>query len=517
MPIIKNKSSLLLAARGTYTNWVLAPLRKTQPDLMLPNYLFYDFNGKYSHKINNKNKLQINWYSGYDYFSVLQQESYEPKLTGNVQMNQQNHLLSITNNAILSPKLVLNASFNYSQFYSDHRNKLTYTDYPDSLFADIIFSATRIHDYALNLKLNYSPNNQHFIKTGITPKLYKLTPWMLNTSQFFNAETLDDLKVSSQTYTAHQITAFAEDEWHINEKLNINAGARLSYFNHKSTSYIKPEPRVSVRYAINSKLSLKGGYSKMNQFLQVLENNANGLSPEVWVLSDSVIKPQSANQLSAGLFGEWKGLEYGIEAYAKRMDDLIFYIYGVASELGTDWQSEINRKGKGQSGGIEFYLQKQAKQYFVAASYTISKTNYTFGTVNFGNTFAPSHDHLHDFSVVLNYKPNKKHELGFNWVFSTGAPFTVPEVNIPDSYFFRGQYYGYGGINNARLPNYHRLDVSWKRSKPTTWGGEKYWLFSFYNIYARQNPIIVSFHPERGATKHTMFTIVPSINWGLRF
>lgn len=510
-PILRQKSSLMLAARGTYTNFILAPFHNTE--FMLPNYYFYDFNAKYTHKLSEKSKLTLNWYSNFDKFSLWQQSSNDSK--ENISLNQQNHLVSLLNTTQIGANLILSVSANYSHFFTNRTVEVRALEPKDSLMANASLNSTRINDYSLNVKLKYS-SNKHTIQAGLLPKIYSVQPWVLSNNNLPYLEMLNTQTQKSKPTTAFEFAFFAEDDWHVTPKLSVNTGLRISYFANGNTNYLVPEPRLALRYAVTDAISLKTGLNTMSQFLHVMESNASGLTSEVWLLSDSLFVPQKANQLSAGIFSKFAGFEWGIEAYAKEIKNLVFFEYMNYESLHTDWRSDIHRNGTGKSLGLEFSVQKQSEKLFFAMAYTLSKTTYGFEKVNFGKSFAAPFDKLHDFNIFVNYKPNAKHEFGISWVYNTGTPITLPAGNITNSGIF-GSYYGYNGINGQRLPDYHRLDISWKKTKKLKRGGEKYWAYSLYNAYSRKNPIIISMRPGGKVEKRSLLPIVPSINWGIRF
>ena len=76
---------------------------------------------------------------------------------------------------------------------------------------------------------------------------------------------------------------------------------------------------------------------------------------------------------------------------------------------------------------------------------------------------------------------------------------------------------------NARLPSYHRLDVSaiYKPYKPNKKiKGE--WVFSIYNVYNRMNANSISFRQnedtrQNEAVKLSIFGIVPSVTYNFKF
>jgi hypothetical protein len=89
--------------------------------------------------------------------------------------------------------------------------------------------------------------------------------------------------------------------------------------------------------------------------------------------------------------------------------------------------------------------------------------------------------------------------------------------------------------NNVRIPNFHRLDISATlqgkkyRKNGKQRKNEDYWVFGFYNIYARKNPFSIYFsqgteRPVSGQPIETFATqvsivgsIIPAISYNFSF
>ena len=74
------------------------------------------------------------------------------------------------------------------------------------------------------------------------------------------------------------------------------------------------------------------------------------------------------------------------------------------------------------------------------------------------------------------------------------TPFTLPVSYSKDNRFYYG-YFNYSGINNMKLPLYHRLDVGIEKRGKTKKGNTKILSVNIYNIYAHQNPVYVYYNP----------------------
>lgn len=125
-------------------------------------------------------------------------------------------------------------------------------------------------------------------------------------------------------------------------------------------------------------------------------------------------------------------------------------------------------------------------------------------------------------SLAASYMPGERWELSTVFVYASAAP--IPRAR--DLYIAGGSFVrGHGSYNGARLPDYHRLDLSvtyWLRRKPWRSGIN----LSLFNLYAHRNPLYISWpvlvdeekheyqiHPRR----HYLYTVIPSVSWIFKF
>lgn len=123
---------------------------------------------------------------------------------------------------------------------------------------------------------------------------------------------------------------------------------------------------------------------------------------------------------------------------------------------------------------------------------------------------------------MLSYDITQRISLAANWIYSTGLPFTLPSgrYEVMNSILPL-----YTGRNEYRLPDYHRLDLSFTlrgKEKPgKRWRGE--WNLSLYNAYARKNVWTLNFVEDEAQSDVThaemtyLFSIVPAITYNFKF
>lgn len=524
-PIIKEKTTYILAARSSYLDLITFPIRQTIKKREygnFPSYTFFDINAKINHKINNKNRVFFNFYIGADLISIIYYENQSYKETTNI--SQKYITSTLGYNSIITPKLNFYTSLIYSKFNSSYyadRNK--YYSEDGIVFLESSFS--KIHDLSYNLRFDYKPINSQNIKFGIKTNYYQIHPGIYN---YFNKNDINQTDTTfgvSEPLIAGELCGFIEDDISITKNINVNLGLRYTFFSQiadsidfKKSAYQTFEPRFSFRWLITDKFSFKCGATVMHQFLHVLQNNVNGFGNEIWISSSKTIEPQKSSQLSGGFFGEISKhkIEYGIEIYYKKMENLINYNY-IESDPTTisHWEELIAKNGLGESYGAEFLVQKNYGKFNFSLAYTLSWSWRQFEELNFGERFPFTFDKRHDLSLALNYKRSEKHSFGGMFIFSSGTPITLSEAYVQRNQYFYG-YYTYTGINNRRLPPYHRLDVYYQRNWLSKRNREWNWTINIYNLYARQNAVYIYF--EQNKTKQiSMFTIMPTFSIGFKF
>ena len=286
---------------------------------------------------------------------------------------------------------------------------------------------------------------------------------------------------------------------------------------------------MSLRYKLNKTSSLKTSYTQNYQYIHLASVSSVSLPTDLWIPSSKIIKPQYGRQFALGYFknlfdNKW---EMSVEAYHKKMENLIEYREGVFPEDNTNSnQDDAFTFGNGESYGIEFFIKKRLGKTTGWVGYTLSKTDRLFDSLNNGELFPAKYDRTHDVSFTAS------HELNDQWVFSAVFVYATGNTLTPvkDRYVFDGNFYSqYGERNSYRMPAYHRMDVSatYSRNKPNKKFNSS-WNFSIYNLYNRANPYFIYFDVEgegslnegdfqAQAYQISLFPILPSITWNFNF
>ena len=120
-----------------------------------------------------------------------------------------------------------------------------------------------------------------------------------------------------------------------------------------------------------SNFSLKAGYNSLRQYIHVL-SNTTAISPtDIWKLSDPNIKPQYGDQVSFGLYKNFKSntIETSVEVYYKSIKDYLDYKSGAQLVLNHHIETDVIST-KGKAYGVELMVKKQNGKLNGWVSYT---------------------------------------------------------------------------------------------------------------------------------------------------
>jgi len=547
-PLKKDKGSFIVSARRTYLDVIMkAAIPKSSP-FSGTSYFFYDLNLKMNYELTKKDKIFFSAYYGKDKFSFGNTDD-----NFQVDMPWGNGIASLRWNHLFSSKLFMNVS-------------ATMTDYQFSFISaqdEFRFQLNSgIKDWRGKVDFTYFPSARHKVKYGVEYTYHTFTPMSVSAE---NDDTVFDTGIA-QKLKSHETGIYLLDEFDLTENIRINAGLRYSMFQHVGpfTRYIKGgistpdttiqynkgdivqfyqglEPRLSARWLLPNKSSIKASYSYNYQYVHLTSLSAVSLPTDIWYPTTNLAKPQKGWQTSLGYFLNFLNnkLETSVEVYYKGMSNLIEFKEGaLPSDNVNDNTDNLLVFGKGWSYGVELFIKKSSGKFTGWIGYTWSKTERKFDDINNGKVFPAKYDRRHDLSVVASYKLNKRWIFTGAFVYATGNTLT-----LPTSWYVQNQelLFNYGQRNSTRMAPYHRLDLS------ATWYGKEYKekldvatgetikvkkklktnvAFSIYNVYNRANPYFLYVDNDGDflqgdfditVKQVTLFPIIPSVTWNFEF
>ena len=178
------------------------------------------------------------------------------------------------------------------------------------------------------------------------------------------------------------------------------------------------------------------------------------------------------------------------------MQNQIYYANHAKMLLNPLVEGEL-RFGKVNSTGFECLLQKKGEKLSGWLSYTFARA-----IMNAKNDkISTIANRPHDFSIGTSYQPSKRCFLQAQWKYLSGKPITTPT----GFYEYQGQMVPiYSTMFNDRLPVYHRLDITaqFRLNKKVDGRWSHMLSVSVQNVYARKNPISVTFNKTTEDSKY---------------
>ena len=535
-PIVKEKTTFSVSARRTYGDVLIQPIiaigmRAEGEDAKVnAGYYFYDLNAKVTHRFNERSRLYASYYMGDDdlYARYRVNDSYNFKSHEGLGYYWGNIVGSLRWNYELTPKLFMNISGAYTRYRSNLKVTEEYQnrDYNDEYAFSLIFKSG-IRDILGCVDFDYTPTPDHSVKFGTHYTFHHFTPETASVKAEDNG-THEEWTIGQSTVGAHEVMAYAEDDWRINDHFKVNLGLNLTGFNVQGKFYPSLQPRLSGRYLINDKLSAKVGYAYMTQYLHLLSTSTISLPTDLWVPVTAHILPMNSHQVAAGLFYNlMDSLNLSVEGYYKNMDNLLEYKDG-ASFWGSSqgWEQKVCM-GRGWAYGIEFLAQKNLGRLTGWLGYTWSHTYRLFDRpgqeLNDGKPFPAKYDRRHDISLVLTYKFTDRFDASLTWVFSSGNAATLalqqfdPVSGITEyGIYYRSTADYISSRNNYRMPNYHRMDISLNWHKELKYGRRTINL-SIYNAYNHMNPYLIytgyNWDDTPVLKQLSIFPIIPTVSY----
>jgi hypothetical protein len=531
-PIVKDKVSFMVSGRRSYQDIFIR--MSSNEDFNSTILYFYDLNAKLNYKINDKNRLFLSGYFGRDVFGLRDFFNFGwGNSTGTLRWN-----------SLFSDKLFAN----FTAVYSDY----TYYVGTDGDISNFTLNSRIQNTIFKNDYTWYATNNQT-VSFGFEGIYYQFSPGRITGD--FQAELSREYATEGAIYVAN--------DHKINSRFSLQYGLRFSGFANlgprtvRSYDADKPlsentvldsrdyasgeivasyldwkglEPRFAANYILNDQTSLKLSYNRTRQYIHQISNTTTPTPIDLWRPSGPFILPASANQIAGGVFRNFKQNEYqfSAEIYYKSLDNMVDYKDG-ANLIFNDFIETELLTGIGRAYGIELMIEKKTGKLTGWISYALARTERLVDginpeeQINNGEWYPANFDKPHDLTIVATYAINPKWDLGTTFAYQTGRPITFPNGRAE----FEGIIYPvYANRNGARIPDYHRLDISanynpgenkQKRFKSS-------WSFGIYNVYARRNPYSIFFrqNPDMPqvteAVRLAIFAnLIPFVTYNFKF
>ncbi|NVN93700.1 MAG: TonB-dependent receptor [Bacteroidetes bacterium] len=458
---------------------------------------FYDLNGKFTYRPNNKDILSLSIFSGTDKLdnsSSIDASSFSSSAQ-NMGMNSTdltkygNFGTSFKWSRKCNAKLYGNTVLSYSNYFSE-RNRtqertLTNSSGESVTTNDGILENNDLRDYSLRSDYQWDVLGFYQLQFGGFATHYDIK---YTYAQSDTANILDrrNYSILAGVYMQTKVKLFKD-------KLQLIPGIRYSYYKTTLKPYF--EPRTSLAYNITDKFTIKASTGKYYQFAnRVTREDIMSGSKDFWVLSGEKSIPVSSSiHYTAGLAYETTDYLLSAETYYKKTDNLTEYSLRINANPMQVNIDENFYTGSGYSKGIELLVQKKEGKFNGWMSYTLGKAMNKFDV--YSDTYFPANQDVnHEFKIVALYK-YKRWDFSATWIYASGKPYTAPSgaytITLLDG--TTKDYFTVTSKNGVRLPAYNRCDISvnFKLLR-----GEKadkkrkefgYIGFSIFNLYNQTN------------------------------
>lgn len=542
-PISRGRTSYSFSARGMHSIFVEPVLRIAGVDI---NYYFYDVDAKFTHRFSDRDRLYLNLYTGADDFHFNATDDFSKDIYQNPEnliekrrmgASWGNNVAALRWNHVLSGNMFSNTTVAYSGYRmkmgTDMRSDQTFEDASTFMDRYIFNYRSGMRDIVARTDFDYVPAPAHKIRFGADYVFHIFRPETENRHTEDYGDGPEDVAGlrSGSRQNGHEAGLYLEDEMNFG-RFTLTPGVRMSLFNTQGKSYWTAEPRFGAKWDVAGGFSVKAAYSRMSQFIHLLASSMTTLPTDLWVPITKDIKPETADQYSAGFYyNGLPGWEFSVEAYYKDLRNVLEYQEGVSFMLDAeDWDSKVET-GTGRSAGLEFFIEKTSGKTTGWLAYTLAKSDRLFPAINRGERFPYKYDRRHNVSLVVNHKFNEKYDISATWSFASGSTTTLPERHVAMTTPGGDSYYAdyVSSRNNYRLPATHSLNIGFNiHTKHRKHDGV--WNISIYNLYNNMNPTLMykeyerSYLPEEGIhvekpvlKKVTLLPFFPSVGYTFKF
>ncbi|MGB6037561.1 MAG: TonB-dependent receptor, partial [Cryomorphaceae bacterium] len=305
--------------------------------------------------------------------------------------------------------------------------------------------------------------------------------------------------------------------------LILDGGLRLQYY--ASIRTLRPEPRLGVKYNITENLRLKAAFGMFSQ--NIISANSDrdvvnlfygflvgpeDLQDEITLEDGSVREVKNPLQTAIHYIA---GVEYdltnrisvNLEGYFKDFTQLTNInrnkIYSSRTQdptvpdiLKRDFIVET-----GTAVGVDLTVGYESRQIYIWTVFSVANVDRWDGV----RTYDPVFDRNYNVNLVASYRFGKglDWEVNGRWNYGSGFPFTQNQGFFLQENFIGGlntditqtnsdeAQIQFAGLNDGRLPDYHRLDLTLKKTFKFSENSSLETSFSVTNTYDRENIFFV--------------------------
>lgn len=297
------------------------------------------------------------------------------------------------------------------------------------------------------------------------------------------------------------------------DRLQVDAGVHLDVGSilQNEQGLEAVQPRLNLSYLLFGTWRGKLSLGTFSQRVVTVSNEDDVISIfDPWIKIPANLQPEQSIHEVLGLAGNLSEPVFlDVQAYHKSYNRLVVYNRDKIDATEPDYIT-----GTGRSYGVEMMLRCGFPFADLYAAYSVGWTTLRNGSTE----YYPRHDRRHHINLMATTHPDENVDITARWEFGSGFPFTqsvgfydrLRFLNAVPGPFEReaGEaYLALGEKNAARLPTYHRLDLSvaYRLALPggirATLGGQ------LINVYDSKN---ILYFDRRTGQRVNMLRFFPS-------
>ncbi len=497
-PILGNRASMMISGRRAFTDVLYSSLYRglfnnlyansTIGDRAInegvfgsdqaPDFSFYDLTAKVSWETEARDRFSFTVYSGRDRLAMqFAERTRDDRFL--YEYNDRSRWGNTGVGARWAKQWDATSSSTLTFGYSSYRSELFGFDSRTNLFIGVVDTLffdrnSEISDLSMRYDHQLIRRN-HTLKFGTA-----------NTAMRVENRRLDSDGDAARSIAAESTLAlYLQDTWEFAPNWSLSGGSRLTWYT--GTNRLYHEPRLIAEHRINERWSVQAAAGRNWQFIRNVRRQDLFLNTsDEWRLAgEGTVPLLVVDQISAGGAMRLKQFVFEAEAFVKQSSGAIEDALRFISEDPGTFTDDL-LTGTGRARGLEFMASKPKGLHTGWLAYTWSRAMNRFDALN--NAEIPAYfDRRHEAKAVYAFNPGR-YRFSAVFVYASGLPFTaangVTDVELPTGE--TRPIVAFSGLNGARLPDYHRLDLS--ANYVFNWlSGKAMAGLSLYNIYGRTN------------------------------
>jgi len=446
-PLIKNRLSVQVSARRSYTDLLQTPTykqlaKKVFQQTKITNnkdndFYFEDYNAKINYHLNKNNQFAFSGIYISNKLNYFTSNSETQQLFNDV-LSSKDEGLSLNWNKKWSNRMLQKTKLAASKYFFNYN----LIEHQNTHFVNNFDKRNVIFDTDFSTSFTIKSKSNNSLLLGYQYNLKDVSYAFLNANSNLSV-ILDSDKRVVKTHSFFTNYSFK------NKSIaNINLGFRLNYY--KEFNALRFEPRLTIYRNLFKNIKLQATAEVKNQIIsQIDETVLSDLSLEnsIWHLANNQSFPIiNSKQVSMGLLYHKNGWSVDTDYYQKKINGVTALSLGFLNPDGKTFHI-----GKQNVKGLDVYLKKQFNNINLWLSYAYTDVQSNYKDLNDNNYFTSNTSITHSFKTSISYKI-QQFQIALGWKWRTGKPYTKSYLD--------GNQLKFRGINTQNLPNYHRLDFS---------------------------------------------------------